>query len=84
MTEKELSYKTEDEDAEFLYDKLDQNIIEYVDLKTNTITNIKAHQLMEFLLKTDFLERRGYKPLEIEQDIKYGTVIEEKTLTDMR
>jgi hypothetical protein len=77
MTESELNYKTDDEETEFRFNKLDQNILEYVNLETNTIIEIKAHQLMELLLKTDFLERRGYRPLQIETDIKYGTIFDE-------
>lgn len=72
----ELKYITEDNEAEFVLDKLDQNVIEYVDLKTNKIYKLQAHKLVEFLVKTDFLERRGYKPLEVNNTL----VIEGKNI----
>lgn len=63
-------YISDDEEAEFMYDKLDKNIIEYRDLKTNITTKIDAHKLVEFLVKTDFLEKRGYQPLEPDNTIR--------------
>lgn len=66
---KELKYKTEDEEAEFRYDKLNQNMIEYVDLNKNKIYKLHAHKLIEFLTKTDFLERRGYK-IEVDNTLR--------------
>lgn len=71
MITETLKYKTNDEEAEFVYDKLDQNILEYVYLKSNIVAKIKAHHLVEFLIRTDFLERRGYRPLEIERGTEH-------------
>ncbi len=76
----ELKYTTEDREAEFVYDKLGQNIIEYIDLKTNKICQLHAHKLVEFLVKTDFIERRGYKPLEADNTLVInGRKLEVKT-----